>query len=188
LNATSNPSLRYYCRKEILLGKLLFMRKFIVVSFLLLSATTFGQNIKLDSLSGKYQSEGIVHVDSLTKENLFTKAQEWIALNYKSGKDVIQLADKDNAKIILKGNFTTSMFMKEGYIGHTLIMEFKDGRFRYTYTDFSYESAGSGKMNFESKNMGFKKKIISKTEQNIVTSIESIKKYMVQNSKKNNDW
>src|SRR3954463_13456082 len=100
--------------KKLLLGKLLFMRKFIVVSFLLLSATTFGQNIKLDSLSGKYQSEGIVHVDSLTKENLFTKAQEWIALNYKSGKDVIQLADKDNAKIILKGNFTTSMFMKEG--------------------------------------------------------------------------
>ncbi len=132
------------------------MREFIVVSFLLFSATTFGQTIKLDSLSGKYQSEGIVHVDSLTKESLFSKAQEWIALNYKSAQDVIQLADKENAKIILKGNFTTSMFMKEGYIGHTLILEFKDGRFRYTYTDFSYESMGSGKMNFESKNLEIK--------------------------------
>lgn len=150
--------------------------------------TAYGQSLKLDSLSGKYQSTGVVQVDSLKKDVLFLKTKEWITLNYKSANDVIQLTDKENCKIILKGAFSTNMFMKEGWLEHTLVFDFKDGKFRYSYTDFSYYSSGSGKMNFESKSLGFKKRIFATTEEDISSSIASLKKYLSDNSKKNNDW
>ena len=126
-------------------------------------------------------------VDSVKKDQLFSKAKEWIALNYKSANDVIQLVDKETSKIILKGNFSTSLFLKQGWIGHTLVLDFKDGKFRYSYTDFNYYSPGSGSMSFESSMMS-KKKVIKTTEENIESSILSLNKYLMAQSKTNNNW
>jgi Domain of unknown function (DUF4468) with TBP-like fold len=148
----------------------------------------FNQVIKLDSISGKYQSTGIVLVDSIKKDTLFLKTKEWIALNYKSANDVIQFEDKESSKIIIKGSFPTNLFLKEGWLEHTLVLDFKDGKFKYLYTDFSYYSSGSGTMNFENNNLGFRKKIITETEENISSSISSLLKYLTDNSKKINDW
>lgn len=142
--------------------------------------TIFGQILK-DSLSGKYQCTGIVLVDSVKKDELFSRTKEWIALNYKSANDVIQLADKETSKIILKGNFSTSLFLKQGWLGHTLVLDFKDGKLRYLYTDFNYYSQGSGSMGFESSMMS-KKKIIKTTEENIASSILNLKKYLATKS------
>jgi hypothetical protein len=72
-------------------------------------------------------------------------AKEWIALTHKSANGVFQMADKEASKIIVKGNFPTGMFMKKGWIGHTLTFEFKDGRLRYTYFNFNYYSPGSAR-------------------------------------------
>jgi hypothetical protein len=153
----------------------------------LITGVSFGQIIKLDSLSGKYQSQGIIKMDTLKKDFLYSKTKEWIALNYKSANDVIQLADKENYKIIAKGNFKTSMFMKEGWIAHTLVLDFKDGKIRYSYSDFSYYSPGSGTLSFEGSLMA-KKKILRETEQHIESSVEGIKEYILQNATMTDDW
>ncbi|MQP25582.1 DUF4468 domain-containing protein [Flavobacterium sp. LMO8] len=146
----------------------------------------FGQTIVKDSISGKYQSEGVVVFDSIKADMIFTKAKEWIAINYKSANDVIQLADKESLKIIVKGNFKTSMFMKDVWIAHTLILDFKDNKLRYFYSNFSYYSSGSGSLEFESKSLGFKKSVIKTTEKNLIASIDDLKKYIIQNRK--SDW
>ncbi len=161
---------------------------FTICLFTLFSINTFGQNIIKDSISQKYEASEIVKLDSLKAEVIFTRAKEWISLNYKSAKDVIQLADKESLKIIVKGNFSSTLFMKEGFISHTLVLDFKDGKMRYTYSNFSYYSTGSGSMDFESKNLGFKKSIFKSTEKDIKTSIDSLKKYILQNTSKKNDW
>ena len=110
---------------------------FTLCLFALFSINTFGQNIIKDSISQKYEASEIVKLDSLKGEVIFTRAKEWISLNYKSAKDVIQLADKESLKIIVKGNFSSTLFMKEGFISHTLVLDFKDGKMRYTYSNFS---------------------------------------------------
>ena len=38
------------------------------------------------------------------------------------------------------------------------------------------------------KNLGFKKSIFKSTEKDIKTSIDSLKKYILQNTSKKNDW
>lgn len=157
-----------------------------IIIILFFSFPIFGQTIIKDSISGKYQSQGIVSIDSVKADVIFTKAKEWITINYKSANDVIQLADKESLKIIVKGNFKTSMFMKDGWIAHTLILDFKDNKLRYSYSDFSYYSSGSGNLEFESKSLGFKKSIIKTTEKNLQTSIDGLKKYIIVNAK--SEW
>jgi hypothetical protein len=161
---------------------------FTVCLFTLFSINTFGQSLVKDSVSQKYEASEIIALDSLKADVIFTKAKEWIVLNYKSAKDVIQLADKESLKIIAKGNFRSTLFMKEGFISHTLVLDFKDGKMRYTYSNFSYYSSGSGNMNFESKSLGFKKSIFKSTEKDIKTSIDELKIYILQNTNKKSDW
>ena len=60
---------------------------------------TFGQELNKDSNG---YSE-VVEVE-LTKKEIHQKAIEWVALNYKSANDVIQLNTED--KLVLKGNYT----------------------------------------------------------------------------------
>lgn len=154
---------------------------------LFISSLAFGQGLTIDEESGKYSQKDIVEIENITKKDIYSKTIEWITLNYKSADDVIQLKDAENGKIILKGNFSTSLFMKQGWIKHTLIIEFKDNKFRYTYTDLSYYSTGSGEVLFE-KSMMSKKKVIAETNQNIESSINELTAYIKKAKDSDDDW
>lgn len=159
---------------------------FIIVA-LLITSTTFAQQITVSPETNKCFVEQVIEVPDATADVLFTKAVEWISLNYNSAQHVIQYAD--NNKVILKGGFSTNMFMKSGSLKHTLVLQFKDGRFKYNYTDFIYSTIETGEMAFESKKMGFKKKIYGATEKNILASITSMTEYFnSEQTASNDDW
>lgn len=160
------------------------MKKILLLSAFFISLKSFTQDLKIDS-TGKYSASAVVEV-SATKDELFNRAKQWIALRYTSANNVIQLSDKENGEIICKGNFAVNLFMKQGWIKHTLILEFKDNKFRYTFTDLSYFSFGSGEFPFESKSMGFKKKITGAAENNIEESISGLTAAL--NNKSNDNW
>jgi hypothetical protein len=162
------------------------MKTKLLAIFVLFPMFLFSQELKMNEETGKYEYQGIIDSLNETKQELFQKTLEWIALNYKSSDDVIQYKNEDTGKIIIKGNFGTDIFFKQGWLRHTAIFEFKDGRIRYTYTDFSYYSSGSGDMSFE-KNMSSKKKIMALMEDNINKSISSLTTFLNSN-KKSDDW
>jgi len=150
------------------------MKKSIFLFFL--AFTPFfinAQTIAIDAETNLYATSAVVQIDSTSKDMLFTRAVEWVSLNYKSAKDVIQLSDKESGKLICKGSFPTSLFMKEGWIEHTMILEFKDNRFRYTFTNFAYKSSGSGTVYFEGSMIG-KKKVIGTAEGKVADSVNSL--------------
>lgn len=144
------------------------------------------QNLAIDKESGKYTKQQVVEIENKLKDDLFNKTIEWITLNYNSADDVIQLKDKELGKIIVKGNFSSNMYMKKGWINHTLVLDFKDNKFRYKYTDFSYYSTGSGEMPFESSIMS-KKKLLKTTEEKIDNSILNLKEHLIKN-KDDSNW
>ena len=78
------------------------------------------------------------------------------------------------------------MYMKQGWINHTLVLDFKDNKLRYKYTDFSYYSTGSGEMPFE-KSMMSKKKMLKETEEKIDNSILSLKEHLIKD-KDDSNW
>lgn len=160
----------------------------LLLPFFHLPFLTTGQTIEKDKETGLYATSGVIQVDSLAKDALYSKALEWISLNYKSAKDVIQYSSKEEGKIICKGNFMTSMFLKEGWIEHTMTLEFKDNRFRYTFTNFSYYSSGSGRVAFEGAMMS-KKKIIATTEEKIKNNLDDLTAYFKKaSSGKSDKW
>jgi len=147
----------------------------------------FSQELKIDEKTGMYTKQDIMVFDSISKEEIFNKTIEWISLNYNSANDVIQLRDNVNGKIILKGMYTTNFYIKEGVIKHTAVIDIKENKLRYTYTDFIYDSQGSGAMSFE-KPLTSKKKLIEKTNGYINNSMNSLKDYIKNNIKADDNW
>lgn len=116
-----------------------------IIGFSLSINLAFSQlKIPTDSASGKVSYTEIVYADSASKKELFGRAIEWVALNYKSANDVIQLKDDERGKLIAKGFFKKTLFgglltAREVSVYHTLIMDFKEGRCKIQLTNFSYK-------------------------------------------------
>jgi hypothetical protein len=88
----------------------------------------------------------VVKVDTtLSSNELYLRARAWFAESYRSAQDVIQMDDKENGKIIGKGNirYTSRIFVgsegTKGWIRYTISIQVKDGRYRYEITDFYHE-------------------------------------------------
>lgn len=116
--------------------KILLLGALIIISNLLHS-----QTMPIDNTTGLVTYSGVIIADSTTKDELYNRAKEWIVLTYNSAKDVIQLDDKTNGKLICKGTFKVSHVMGDvWYIDHTLKLEFKENKWKYTITQILYSS------------------------------------------------
>jgi hypothetical protein len=145
----------------------------------------FSQTIEQNE-NGVYETITVLEFEGMSKADIFSKSVEWVALNYKNADKVTKLQDSNSGKIILKGNFSTDLYLKQGWINHTMIIECKDGKMRVTFTNFSYFSTGSGEIEFE-KPMMSKKKAIEETERNVKLSLASIEQLLTSKSTAD-DW
>ena len=81
-----------------------------------------------------------VHEIDLTKNEIYDLSLEWMARTFFDSKEVIELKDKENGKIIGKG--LTFFSGKIGWFSadipcrFTLIVEAKDNKYRTTYNNF----------------------------------------------------
>lgn len=143
----------------------------------LFSIPAFAQTVALDPDTKKYQAQAVEEFKpELTKLQLLGRASEWIAKNpVPDYKLTLQSADTTSGRIVLSGSIATKLFMKPGTIDHHVVLEFKDGRMRYTFSGFSYSSLGSGTLQFESNSLGFKKKMIAETEEKLKTAMAGLK-------------
>ena len=131
----------------------------------------------IDSETGKFQYQEVVNLDStISKNEIYSKVKEWVAINYKQAKDVIQMDDKEAGKIIVKGNFPITYYMNEAWIYHTLTIEIKDGRYRYTLTDLIFENnQWSSPLEDKKKFWGQQKKLYTQVTENCDKIIASLK-------------
>ena len=78
----------------------------------------------------------------VNKDELYDKLYRWVAINFNSANHVIQLSDKTNNNIVVKGRLEASWSSKRSdylyYIPFTLDLKMKDGRYKYDLTISSY--------------------------------------------------
>ena len=145
-----------------------------------------------DDVTGLFIYEDVVQLENTgnSPDELFDKLHHWVVLNYVSSNELIQLKDEKNHTLIVKGNFKTNLFGKDGYFPHILELYTKDGRYKYKITVKSYYSFGSGEMSFNSKSMGFKNKIFTDVETRVQRTLLSIKTHVSssESKKKQDDW
>lgn len=97
----------------------------------------------VDKETGEYAYKGVVQVEGTSADELYGRAMLWAAHAYRSAQDVVQLADKDHGRIVLKGNVSFNYLMHTRYVGHAFTIEVKDGRYRYQVASFTIEGYGA---------------------------------------------
>jgi len=145
------------------------MKKFLLL-LILIPPVSFSQIQYNPDSSFVFQE---VYEVPFSKQEIKTKANEWIALNFNNSNNVIRLNTED--KIILKGN------LGKPDIDFDLITEFKDGRYKLIINNISklerpldfYQIVKDGKLiSFDEylkfmedrlKETGIKEKYIKKT-------------------------
>lgn len=120
------------------------MKKLTIISILILmTIMVFSQE--------PLRYETIEKLDSsYSKELIFNKMNEWIAINYVSANNVIQLSNKESGLIIVKaiiryngcGKWDKAYW---GFIKYTLKINIKDYSYRIVVSDFIHEAWQSNK-------------------------------------------
>jgi hypothetical protein len=89
---------------------------------------------------GRFGYEKVVTINCATAAELQSRARAWVAAEYNSSKAVTQLDDPAGATIVVKGEFSVPAFLSKIRIGHTITLQFKDGRYRVTLSGFTVAS------------------------------------------------
>ena len=87
---------------------------------------------------------GVVNIDGKPADKLFNASREWFALKFQTPKDEVKLADNNAKVFIVKGERREAVFIKKIRVkikmNFTLKLEFKDGRFKYGFTNIEYRN------------------------------------------------
>jgi len=105
--------------------------------------------LPINSETRKVEYSDLVKVDSiLTRDQLFTRAREWMVSTFKTSKDVLQIDDKGTGTIMGKCNLEIKdqTHLRNGYIMFSVKIQVKDGRFKYWVNDLEHFTF-SGLMN-----------------------------------------
>lgn len=126
---------------------------------------------------GNYQYQGVVEVEDRSQQELYDTAKEWVANNFRSAQDVIQLDDRENGRLIAKGYYPIMWVGMERHAYHTLRIETRDGRYRYTIDDFVVNTPGSNEIALErsSVNSSFEEKLKDRVDGTLTSLEEAMK-------------
>lgn len=101
------------------------------------------QKINPDTLSFNYA--GIVQADTSAKV-LQGRVRAFVAEFFASGKEVVQLDDPEAGTFLIKGTIAPIVKVpllgkiEYGYVHFTAKWQFKDGRYKYTLSEFTHEA------------------------------------------------
>jgi hypothetical protein len=123
------------------------LKPFLFLIALLFSLPAFAQ-IDLPTKDGVIAYEGIIKVDSTQKAiDLYRKGREWFVNTYVDAKEVLQLDDKADGKLIGKGaykySFVNGINVSQVRLRFILNLDVKDGRYRYRIYTFSGENTNT---------------------------------------------
>jgi hypothetical protein len=128
------------------------MKKLLMLLVAVSPIISMGQILPIDSETGEVVFTEVVSVtDSSTKAiDLFYRAQEFLVDAFKSADNVTQLANEESGKIIVKGNYEITAPRKVlgsiqnfsiGTVSFRLDLEVRDGRYRYSFSDFFHTTS-----------------------------------------------
>lgn len=105
-----------------------------------------GAMLPIDEESKRINFEKIVDVEDTKKDDLFDRAVAWIESYYKNPADVVREKNRDLGKITCKARFKIfnradkdGLATDAGVVQYTLIILFKDGKYKYQLTDYNWK-------------------------------------------------
>jgi hypothetical protein len=145
----------------------------------------------------------ITYKDVVTQEGdktkLYYRAIEWVNANYKNPTEVTRVRDEENGKLELRASFKVFNTDKKGFktdaavINYILKLEFKPGKYRYIFTDFSIAAVSKYPLErwLDKKDPRYTpacEDYLAQVDSVINVKIESLKEGMVPKVIKKDDW
>jgi uncharacterized protein with TBP-like fold DUF4468 len=109
--------------------------------FWLSAIPAFCQTMPMDKATGLITYSGIVNCDSAGRKDIYNAAKLWALNAFGTGKPVAQVNNAENTTIVLKPaiKVIADNGQGAGYVYYTLTIECKDGKYKYTFTDFRHQ-------------------------------------------------
>jgi hypothetical protein len=133
--------------------------------------------VPVDETTKRITYSEVVEVPGSNKDDLYTRAEQWFAKTYASGNDVVQFKDREAGKIIGKARLVILHTMQPRDILYTITLEVKDGRYRYTLTDFYIDWINHREMNGPLENVDAmnRKKAHERTHEKATALLSNLK-------------
>ncbi|KAA6321198.1 hypothetical protein EZS27_029126 [termite gut metagenome] len=115
------------------------MKKIVLMCLCLATTFSYAQEKPLSF-------EEVVQGEGKTVNELYTIIKTWVASNFKSANDAIQMDDPENGVLICKGNFAykapggMNYRYIDGHVNFTLKAQVREGRCKITVSDFIHFS------------------------------------------------
>jgi K+ transporter len=170
----------------------------IVLGFL--SATVlFAQNLPVDTETKKITFQETVSLDSLSREEIYQRSKEWIANFYKTDK--YALDDRANFKVAKEGSFEIQLtydykYKSQNNVGYTVQIAQREGRYRYTITDFTFYNLKTGVKTAQNLEVALAKmsgqnkgEATTQINKEIADVVEALKKFLLTGKvESREDW
>lgn len=172
--------------------------RFSVAALMAIASTVFvnSQDLKIDGQTQKYSAGNIIKIDSMTVDMLHDKTLQWLYKEYPNTGKKGSYINARYDKITAHQCFNPDPYNLLGYVNlkvwFILTFDIKDGKIRYSYSDFYYHSMGEGKVPFESHkfenyNIALRNGIVEETNKYVKNSVVSLITY-IQNIKEIDSW
>jgi hypothetical protein len=155
-----------------------------LIALCLITGSAFAQ-LPIDADTRKFTYSEVVEISGSQAE-LYARAREWFVHAYTNADDVIQMDEKESGQIIGKGKFSVYLSMNTRYIRHTVTIQVKDNKYRYTITNFVLDwGNGVATEPFETLQKMYQKKAYSAAAETVPSIVQSLKKAMATQKE---DW
>ena len=171
----------------------------IVSLFFINSYTSNGQALPTDEETKKITYQETVVLDSVSKQEIFDRATDWMTNLMKTNK--FDVNDKTDFKLVHEGNFPVSFtydfkYKSNNTVTYNLSLDVKEGKYRFTLTDFKIyddkigpKSAQTMEAYYAKMKTGSKPEFTNKFTSEVNTIIEDMKKFMVTGKGEDkDDW
>ena len=113
------------------------MRKILLLLFVFSASCSLAQK--------PLECDTIIECPGMTADKIYSKMKYFVADYFKSAQNVIQLDDKEEHRLLCKGNVrfevrNLTWHMLDGVINFTLDLQAKDGKYRIVMRDFSHDN------------------------------------------------
>ena len=178
------------------------MKNILTLSLLIsIAIPVFCQTMPVDKATGLYTYTGVVKADSSSAKDIYYALQLWALNAYDTGNIVAQVGNAEKSIIVFKPSLELYEHnISIGHVFYTLTVECKDGKYKYTFTNFTrqYGNCDSGPFENETYRCGTPaKKEIEKiwaytrqqTNNNIAALIADMKQSVAKTLHgKKSDW
>jgi hypothetical protein len=134
--------------------KPMLMKSILLIAWLLFSSSRiYAQTqeetaLPVDTETKRVTYTGVVAVAGADKNELYTRAKLWASLTYDQVQDVIKVDEKEAGLLVLRAYTDlpvaqTSSQPTNYELGYTMLLNFKDGRYKYTITNYQVINGNS---------------------------------------------